>query len=1594
VALTDNLLSWYRFDESITGSNAADATGNGHTLFPQGSPFPSFVAGKIGNAVDIAPLPGQHFIAVGTGTGGTTWAQQGGDFTVSAFINADAAHLAEGAFIAAQLHSESEGDWGLGWGNQQIWFYERKAGAAWLVRGSSSGGISLSAWHHIVGRRSGSTVTVWIDGASVSLGSSTGGVTGWGANDFVVGGYAGDPNYVFDGKVDLLGVWSRALSDAEIGELYNSGAGFDYPFTGGGAALTKSVSDTLTLGDTLAKALVISRSIADSLTVGESVGSVLTPSLAYFGSVSVPADSVSAVNATTTITLTPPGSMLTGDLVVVCCVSGASNTWSIGVNGGQTWTTEAAYQGSAGPWCRIFWCQFNGTWSTNPRFDSTVGTNTSAIMHVFRPPRTSDAWAIDVALATTQYTAPTTPFTVSRAGLTTAHDNALVLACWHSFDDNTWGSLAGAGWAVTGSAQYRNTSGTPDNSSSFAHYIAATSTAVPTVSKNQLTLGGDAGVTAIIAFYASAGVLTKNLSDAVVMNDLRSGVGTFARSLPDPMTLAEVMARVAQLQRYSMDALTMGETISAVKALLRAFVDPMTVGENLAAVKALIRTYADAITMGELVDRQLTMAAYSDNFNRANSSTVGASWNENITGVQIVSNQVQFTFTGGYTSIVWTQPVAVSAQYAKVSIDWAPGQPIIAGFLFRCSNTSNGTGYRLVWDSTADIIYWQQVSNMTTTGGGTDIASAAFSINVGETIGATLELTGNNTIVRVWKNPTGLPSRANNWNGDTTPDVTFTQNPATPRDAGTFIGLIGFAGTSSADLLLDDWFGGGCLESTGILFSRDLFDGLVLGEASAMIAALFREQADSLVLSEVLGRVAALQRYSADSLTMAENVVKTRTLARGYIETLTMGEALSKRAGKVFANAITLGEAFAKQLQVARSLADPLSMNESVAKAAQFSRARADAIALGENLTIPLQSSKLLADAMTLGEALARVFALRRSMADAVTIAEALSRRINRSVADALSLSEAIATAAGRARSMADPVTLGEFVGRLKQISKSLADSLALNEAIQKIFVGVKGVADPISTLGEALSKQLRRTIANAILMGEGLDKALAMARARVDPLTLNEALSRAMQFRRSAADTLALGEALQKSFVVVRSFADGITITEGQGQSSLVAGLISYWRLDESSGARNDSHGTNHLTDNNSVLSATGKISAAADFEADNAEYLSHADNADLRCGDTDWTLAAWVKVETEVSFRVVASKGWGGGQAEFIIYLFGGLFTLEVKQQNAVANSTAVSPGNWYHVVGWHDSVNNLLGLSVNNFTVTTAWAGGVDAATADFVIGASPGQSLYWDGLIDEVGWWRKVLTPAERTALYNGGAGLDYPFGAGGVAISMGYARARADGMTLAEALVKSIGVAKTLADSMTMAEAFAKSATFRRSISDLMTLADAGTRTVLRQLLSDGLTIGEFILVGKIFNRVGADPIVISDLVTKLIVLVRAFANAISLTESVSKTAAFHRLRADAIALSEAFARSASYRRSPADILSLAEVFGKIATYHRAGADFLALEEALQAARLLFQTRSDAITLSDVVNTQTVIGGLATDRGQHRLIHGRTFSRVN
>jgi hypothetical protein len=220
--------------------------------------------------------------------------------------------------------------------------------------------------------------------------------------------------------------------------------------------------------------------------------------------------------------------------------------------------------------------------------------------------------------------------------------------------------------------------------------------------------------------------------------------------------------------------------------------------------------------------------------------------------------------------------------------------------------------------------------------------------------------------------------------------------------------------------------------------------------------------------------------------------------------------------------------------------------------------------------------------------------------------------------------------------------------------------------------------------------------------------------------------------------------------------------------EGTLPTGLVAYYKLGESSGVRSDSKGSNDLTDNNTVGSASGKNGSAANFVAANSEYLSIADNADLSVGDT---IGCWVYLDSKTNTSgFVVKYNSATNSIEYALdyepsadrfrFLVSsdGIATKTVLADNLGSPST----GQWYFIRAWHDPDADTINIQVDNGTVDSeSHSGGIKDGTATFSIGAYADQSTgFMDGRIDEVGIWKKVLSSQEASDLYNQGSGNTY------------------------------------------------------------------------------------------------------------------------------------------------------------------------------------------------------------------------------------------
>lgn len=221
---------------------------------------------------------------------------------------------------------------------------------------------------------------------------------------------------------------------------------------------------------------------------------------------------------------------------------------------------------------------------------------------------------------------------------------------------------------------------------------------------------------------------------------------------------------------------------------------------------------------------------------------------------------------------------------------------------------------------------------------------------------------------------------------------------------------------------------------------------------------------------------------------------------------------------------------------------------------------------------------------------------------------------------------------------------------------------------------------------------------------------------------------------------------------------------------STLNDNLVAYWKMDESTGStRNDSKNSNNLSDNNTVVSVSGKIVNAAQFASATGNYLSIADAPDLSMGSgVRFTIACWVNIQTKNGNGIWGKWEGEAGKREYRLFFTdvgGGNYQMsfQVRQLddggNAIVQATTfgnVPTSTWFFVACRYDG--SVISISVNAGTAdTTAFSLDVQDGTSPFYVGRAVVGDPSSDTTVDEMGVWKRALSDAEVTQLYNSGSG---------------------------------------------------------------------------------------------------------------------------------------------------------------------------------------------------------------------------------------------
>ncbi len=203
----NGLVGYWKFDDG-SGSSAADSSGNSNTgTLING---PTWTTGKIDGALNFDGV--DDAVQIGTGnlniSGGTIafWAYAESFSGTAQYLFG---HATQPWANRIQLYTDdSSGNLDLGLGDSHNL--------------NSIQNLNTDTWYHITLTWNGTNYVVYIDGQARANSTYTGLSTFEGYADIGNNGNSSDRSAAFDGMIDDVRVYNRALNAAEVLELYNS----------------------------------------------------------------------------------------------------------------------------------------------------------------------------------------------------------------------------------------------------------------------------------------------------------------------------------------------------------------------------------------------------------------------------------------------------------------------------------------------------------------------------------------------------------------------------------------------------------------------------------------------------------------------------------------------------------------------------------------------------------------------------------------------------------------------------------------------------------------------------------------------------------------------------------------------------------------------------------------------------------------------------------------------------------------------------------------------------------------------------------------------------------------------------------------------------------------------------------------------------------------------------------------------------------------------------------------------------------------------------------------------------------------------------
>jgi hypothetical protein len=240
---------------------------------------------------------------------------------------------------------------------------------------------------------------------------------------------------------------------------------------------------------------------------------------------------------------------------------------------------------------------------------------------------------------------------------------------------------------------------------------------------------------------------------------------------------------------------------------------------------------------------------------------------------------------------------------------------------------------------------------------------------------------------------------------------------------------------------------------------------------------------------------------------------------------------------------------------------------------------------------------------------------------------------------------------------------------------------------------------------------------------------------------------------------------------------------------NGLLNQLVAYWKCEEVSGTRVDSHtGGYDMLETGSVTSTTGKDGTGLNPSTDTANHLDGTTGGPFGFGDASFSINGWMRVGSgaEVVNHPMVAKFDSSGAPDvddsWLLWFrttndeFRFSISSDGTSEETIVETTdfAVS-ASFQMVSAGYNAADNEIWIARNNGTRVTAahtggaFAGSVAPITLGWFQGSSP---VMGSEPVDEVGIWSRYLTDADLDDLWAGGSGLFFDSFVGGTSSANG------------------------------------------------------------------------------------------------------------------------------------------------------------------------------------------------------------------------------